>query len=77
MPVVVRRVCFVIAEVMGPKYIKLPSTEEDVVKLASTFERKHGFPHCLGAVDGTHIHLQMQLTILIVKSLLDKCPSKM
>ena len=44
--VVVRRVCFVIAEVMGPKYIKLPSTEDHIVKLASNFERKHGFPQC-------------------------------
>ena len=59
---VVRRVCFVIAEVMGPKYIKLPSTEEDIVKLASNFERKHGFPQCLGAVDGTHIFLKQPST---------------
>ena len=37
-------VCFVISKHMGPKYKRLPSTEEEVRYAAERFEAKTGFP---------------------------------
>ncbi len=36
----------------------MPTTEEDILNAATEFERKHGFPHCLGAVDGNHVFIK-------------------
>ncbi|XP_046858179.1 protein ANTAGONIST OF LIKE HETEROCHROMATIN PROTEIN 1-like [Xenia sp. Carnegie-2017] len=54
----IRRVCFVISTVLGPEYIRLPQTEHDVFEAVSNFYEKHGFPQCIGAVDGTHIFIK-------------------
>ena len=43
---------------LGSKYIKLPRTVEDVDNLVKNFHKAHGFPHCLGAIDGTHIEIK-------------------
>ena len=43
---------------MGPKMLKLPRTEEEVMTLVRSFERRHRMPQCLGAVDGTHIDIK-------------------
>ena len=36
----------------------MPSTTEEWESVASQFERKWNFPHCVGAMDGKHIMLQ-------------------
>lgn len=51
---IVRKVCKAITVHLGTKYIKLPFTEEEVNNLVKNFHRSHGFPQCLGAIDGTH-----------------------
>ena len=57
---IVRRVCAVISIVLGPKYIKLRKTEDDVKEMIEKFHEKHGFPQCLRAIDGTHIFIQQR-----------------
>ena len=54
----VRRVTRSISEQLGQKYIKLPATEEEVLELSSNYLDKHGFPQCIGAIDGTHIEIK-------------------
>ena len=55
---IVRRVTRAISTHLGPKYIVLPVTEDDVLELSKNFFDRHGFPQCLGAVDGTHIDIK-------------------
>ena len=51
---VIRRVTSEISEKLGPKNIALPKTKEEVEEHARNFYNRYGFPHCIGAVDGTH-----------------------
>ena len=54
---IVREVCTLIT-FLWPKYIKVPTTEEEVLKAVEQFEQNFGFPQCLGAIDGTHIFIK-------------------
>lgn len=45
-------------DVISPEYLKSPSTEEGWLTIASGFESRWNFPHCLCALDGKHIHVQ-------------------
>jgi len=36
----------------------MPDNEHDWLKVARQYEENWNFPHCLGAMDGKHIHLQ-------------------
>ena len=56
--IIVRKVCRVIALYLGPNYIRLQSTEGKLKLAASNFEKSHGFPQCIGAIDGTHIFIK-------------------
>ena len=53
--VVVRKVCGVLANKLGSRYIKLPSTEQEMIEQMRHMENKYGFPQAFGCVDGTHI----------------------
>ena len=53
--VIIRRVTKAISVHLAPKYIQIPSTEKEVEEMVGQFYEWHGFPQCLGAVDGTHI----------------------
>lgn len=47
----------VIWENLKTDFLKLPDSEREWEDIASGFERKANFPHCLGAVDGKHIRI--------------------
>ena len=55
MSLVIRKVCKAITIHLGPNYIKLLRSENDVQDLVKNFHRAQGFPQCLGTIDGTHI----------------------
>lgn len=55
---IIRRVYKAITTHLGPKYIKLPYTEAEVEILVKKFNQLHGYPQCLGAIDGTHIDIR-------------------
>ena len=55
--VVVRKVCDIIATVLGPQYIKLPSTPHEMTELVHGMENRYRFPQGFGCMDGTHIHI--------------------
>ena len=55
---IIRQVTHVISSYLGPKFIKLPNSAQDVETLASKFYATRGFPQCIGAVDGTHFSIK-------------------
>ena len=55
----VRKVCDVIATVLGPMYIKLPSTEQEMKDLVKSVKNKYGFPQAFGCVDGTQFAISL------------------
>ena len=55
---IIRKVCKAISLHLGNKYLHLPKTENEVIDLVKHFNRTHGFPQCLGAIDGTHIEIK-------------------
>ncbi|XP_068671197.1 putative nuclease HARBI1 [Montipora foliosa] len=56
--ITIRNVCAAISEYLGPVYVRLPSNEQKVQEFLINFYNAHGFPHCIGAVDGTHIPIK-------------------
>ncbi|XP_049301719.1 putative nuclease HARBI1 [Anopheles funestus] len=40
------------------KYVKLPSTREDWLKVSDEFSSKWKFPHAIGAIDGKHVPIK-------------------
>ena len=55
---VVRRVTRAISNELKSKYIKLPTTINQVEEMASNFYSKHRFPQCIGEIDGTHVKIK-------------------
>ena len=54
---IVRRVSYAATSFVGPKLIRLPITEREVQELTAEYLEAHGFPLCIGAIDGTHIEI--------------------
>ncbi|XP_034747451.1 putative nuclease HARBI1 [Etheostoma cragini] len=53
--VFIRQVCRAVSVVLGPDYIRTPSSEQEVEDLVRGFSRAHGLPQCLGVLDCTHV----------------------
>ena len=56
--IVVRQVAKAVVQHLGPSYIKLPRTEQEVKELAAKFYEKHGFPQSIGALDSPHVQIK-------------------
>lgn len=52
---VVRKVCSVLVHECGRDYLKMPTTEQEMMELIAKMEHKYGFPQAFGCIDGTHI----------------------
>ena len=55
---IIRQVTHVISSYFGSKFIKLPNSAQDVETLASMYYATHGFPQCIGAINGTHFSIK-------------------
>ena len=51
--------CQAIWYVLNKKgFIKAPTSKKEWLDIATGFDKKWDFPHCLGAIDGKHIIIQ-------------------
>lgn len=55
---VVSETCDAIITILGPIYLKTPTTAEEWSKIADNFEQSWQFPNCIGAIDGKHISIK-------------------
>ncbi|KAA0721497.1 hypothetical protein E1301_Tti020112 [Triplophysa tibetana] len=56
--IIVLETCAALHQVMKDRFLKTPDTEDDWRRIAKRFEERWQFPHCLGALDAKHIHIQ-------------------
>ena len=56
--ILIRKVAKIIVEHLGLELIKLPKTVTEAETITENFLNSHGFPLCLGAIDGTHIRIK-------------------
>ncbi|XP_052901550.1 putative nuclease HARBI1 [Anopheles moucheti] len=54
---IVPEVCKYLNEALQD-YMKLPSSKDEWLAISREFERKRGFPHAIGAIDGKHVRIQ-------------------
>ena len=52
---VIREVCSAITHKLGPQYVKLPQTKDEMVEKAAEFLSKYGMHQAFGCIDGTHV----------------------
>lgn len=55
---IVVETCEALYAALQSNYLKVPSTEEEWNYIATRFEERWNFPHCIGALDGKHISIQ-------------------
>jgi len=55
---IISETCIAIYEQLKTKYLCAPSSREEWLKIADTFETTWNMPHVIGAIDGKHIRMQ-------------------
>ncbi|KAJ8914039.1 hypothetical protein NQ315_017558 [Exocentrus adspersus] len=55
---IVHETCIVVWDTLKDEFLKPPSSKEDWLSIATRFENRWNFPHCLGALDGKHVNIQ-------------------
>ena len=56
------KVCYAIANNLGPKFMFLPRNKDEMREKAAEFEAKFGMPKPFGCIDGTH-HIRIRRPI--------------
>ena len=51
---IIRRISYSIVKYHSSDYMKVSKSPQEVEHFTSLFMETHGFPQCLGAIDGTH-----------------------
>ena len=64
---IIRCVCKAITVHLTSKYTKMSRTKDAAEESVSKFYSKHGFPQCIGAIDGSH-HQKVQQIVSIEKN---------
>ena len=52
---IVEELCDAIAQVIGERFMQVPSSREDWLLISTLFNERCNFLNCLGAIDGKHI----------------------
>ena len=55
---VLKEICSIISQKLGPMFIVFLSTKNEVKEAASRFEAKFGFPQAIGCIDGAHMPIK-------------------
>ena len=59
---IISKTCRAIWYALNKKvFIKAPTSKKEWLDIATVFDSKWNFPHCLGAIDGKHIIIQAPL----------------
>ena len=58
---VIYEVCLAIFQNLGPQYIRLPETREEMREKVSEFKVKFGMIQAFGYINGTHIPIKCPL----------------
>lgn len=67
---IIRETCEAIWIVLSPKELFQPS-EKGWLEIANDFENRWNFPHCIGAIDGKHVVIQVIFNKeIVIKKLL-------
>ena len=52
---IIREVCSALTYKLGPKHIRLPQTEKEMIEKAAEIVSKYGMHQAFGFIDGTHV----------------------
>lgn len=74
---IIKETCEAIWTVLAKDVMPGKLSKQDWLKVSGRFQKEWHFPHCIGALDGKHVHIQVVNNkllvniILIVKKLID------
>ncbi|XP_070517429.1 uncharacterized protein [Cardiocondyla obscurior] len=60
---IIHETCEAIWDCLCPLVLPGHLTEKDWLDIAQNFEEKWNFVHCIGAIDGKHVHIQVTIFI--------------
>ena len=55
---IISETCDAVYTVLRDKYLKVPNTHDEWLKIVNDFEEKWNMPHVLGCIDGKHIWIE-------------------